>query len=292
MKIKLVMRDQAFCKALAERMANAGPDIFIEIGKDFTTDRSKILVTDVGDGKLLPGMVFLSADPSRHVVEGSGPYALYKYKPVKELIGDLAICFYQFSGIGIQKETPGFRLAFASLGPSAVSEALSLMVARQISYSYGLRVLWMPLTCLQWQTNEQHGTERTLRKMIYYMQSGRNFPVDAFFYKDTNDIYQFRIPDGFNELTWIPSGEICRLTAGLSHLFPCIILHFGDNFSEQNLKLIKESSVFCCTSERADIYRIQELFGTESVVPIGTDEISPMRAQELAELLVQKDGRI
>ena len=85
MKLKLMMRDQEYQNALAARLGRVCSEIYVEIGNDFSQEEDTLIITDIGRGRLGPGMVFLHKECVQEM-EGSGPYTLFKYDSVGMLL--------------------------------------------------------------------------------------------------------------------------------------------------------------------------------------------------------------
>ena len=268
MRLKLVMKDREYRDALAERIRRSRQNLYVIIEDNFRMEEDTLLVTDVGEGKLREGMVLLSSE-CRREVEGKGPYVLFKYAGVDELLTDLRLCAFLWTGKGDLRRGEERIVTVGAVERTDLGHRLAEQVALELGERLEEPVLLLDLTYF-YREGQPEESGNTFRKLVYYLQSGKNIPVEVFFRRERGNVFRVRMPRGMNELMKIPGRECLELIREMGRYFSAVVCSVGDCFSERNIEVMKNSE-WCIYMAEEDM---REYFPkTSLVVPERVGEI-------------------
>lgn len=268
MRLKLVMKDREYRDALAERIRRSRRNLYVIIEDNFRMEEDTLLVTDVGEGKLREGMVLLSSE-CRREVEGKGPYVLFKYAGVDALLTDLRLCAFLWTGKGDLRRGEDRIITVGAVERTDLGHRLAEQVALELGERLEEPVLLLDLTYF-YRKGQPDESGNTFRKLVYYLQSGKNIPVEVFFRRETGNVFRIRMPRGMNELMKIPGVECLELIREMGRYFSAVVCSVGDCFSERNIEVMKNSE-WCIYMAEEDM---REYFPkTSLVVPERAGEI-------------------
>ena len=268
MRLKLVMKDREYRDALAERIRRSRQNLYVIIEDNFRMEEDTLLVTDVGEGKLREGMVLLSSE-CRREVEGKGPYVLFKYTGVDELLTDLRLCAFLWTGKGDLRRGEDRIVTVGAVERTDLGHRLAEQVALELGEGLEEPVLLLDLTYF-YREGQPEESGNTFRKLVYYLQSGKSIPVEVFFRRERGNVFRVRMPRGMNELMKIPGAECLELIREMGRYFSAVVCSVGDCFSERNIELMKNSE-WCIYMAEEDM---REYFPkTSLVVPERAGEI-------------------
>ena len=268
MRLKLVMKDREYRDALAKRIRRSRWNLYVIIEDNFRMEEDTLLVTDVGEGKLREGMVLLSSE-CRREVEGKGPYVLFKYAGVDELLTDLRLCAFLWTGKGDLRKGEERIVTVGAVERTDLGHRLAEQVALELGEGLEEPVLLLDLTYF-YREGQPEESGNTFRKLVYYLQSGKSIPVEVFFRRERGNVFRVRMPRGMNELMKIPGAECLELIREMGRYFSAVVCSVGDCFSERNIELMKNSE-WCIYMAEEDM---REYFPkTSLVVPERAGEI-------------------
>ena len=268
MRLKLVMKDREYRDALAERIRRSRQNLYVIIEDNFRMEEDTLLVTDVGEGKLREGMVLLSSE-CRREVEGKGPYVLFKYAGVDELLTDLRLCAFLWTGKGDLRRGEERIVTVGAVERTDLGHRLAEQVALELGERLEEPVLLLDLTYF-YREGQPEELGNTFRKLVYYLQSGKSIPVEVFFRRERGNVFRVRMPRGMNELMKIPGRECLELIREMGRYFSAVVCSVGDCFSERNIEVMKNSE-WCIYMSEEDM---REYFPkTSLVVPERAGEI-------------------
>lgn len=261
MKVKLVMRDIEYRDALAKRWSKTGSNLYVEIGEEFVQDENEIIITDVGYGKLKPGMIYLHPEPRREV-EGIGPHTLFKYAGAESLLRDINICFYLWTGQGTLPDGHSFILLLGAESRTDLCHQYAFALSQELGRQSELSVLYLPLTYFipEIAVAAERDAEAcgTIRKLGYYLEQKREISPEMFFHQYSNQVYQLRSLNnktlGINELTQITNEEQMSFIENVSKYFDITVLMVGDYFNKNTVELMQLSdrSIFLGSNRITD----------------------------------------
>lgn len=188
MRLKLVMKDREYRDALVERIRRSRQNLYVIIEDNFRMEEDTLLVTDVGEGKLREGMVLLSSE-CRREVEGKGPYVLFKYAGVDELLTDLRLCSFLWTGKGDLRRGEERIVTVGAVERTDLGHRLAEQVALELGERLEEPVLLLDLTYF-YREGQPEESGNTFRKLVYYLQSGKNIPVEVFFRRERGNVFR------------------------------------------------------------------------------------------------------
>ncbi|MBR0373534.1 MAG: hypothetical protein IJH91_03270 [Mogibacterium sp.] len=252
MKFKFVVSDIPYMRALAGAIERADPNVFIEIGRDCSRTESALIVTDISQEEYAKrtsnqddkGVVFLdrTISPAYEELAPGGPFRICKYCRVSELLAQLSYYYYLWSGRNDSVCVDSKVISVITDRNPSVADAFSQLFARHYLYRIGGNVLVLCFSCID-RIAAVHDSEDMFKRLVYYAASGRDVPLDAFFYRDNYGVCYLRTPYGINPIYKADDttmNDLMRLITG--SLFDLVILDIGTEFSERNIGLINRSA--------------------------------------------------
>lgn len=254
MKVKLVMRDTEYRDALAKRWSKIGWDLYVEMGEDFSREENEMIITDLGYGKLKPGMIYLHPEP-RKEMEGAGPHTLFKYAGAESILRDVRICFYLWTGQGKLPDDSSFKILIGAAFRTDLCHQFAVALAEELSQQSELSILYLPFSYFVPRNGWGIGGNvapmvGTVRKLGYYLEQKRDIALEMFFWQRPNRVYRLCSPDsgipGVNELARITSAEQCSFVEQVSAYFDITVIMVGDCLNEgsRNLVEVADKSIF------------------------------------------------
>ena len=239
MKIKLVLRDVEYRKAIAKALTRAGSDIYLEVGRDFRQEDRTLILTDIKKEYPGTGFIYLNPVPGGSQQEGNGPYSLFKYEKISSLLSQIRFCYYLWTGEG---EVPAGTRQMAAVCCDRFTEQCTeyaRALARELIYRYGSRVLILSLSHVNQYGTSGEEDGNVLRQLLYCLERGRDIPMDAFFVKDRYDLYTFRAPYGRNPIAYMDVRELLKLLGNLAGRFDTVLLDVGNCYTPANLHVLE-----------------------------------------------------
>lgn len=255
MRLKLVMKDREYRDALANAIGRKKSNLYVIIEDNFNPEEDTLIVTDVGQGKLREGMVYLGRENNRWV-EGKGPYTLFKYESVDTLIRDLTLCLYLWCGEGEIPQSASYLITIGTMERSDLCKQLAESLAAELAKRIDGRVLLIPLTYFYIDNRIREREDSVIRKLLYYVQMERAIPLESFFRRGEGNVYYLRMPEGMNELLRIPEEERCEFIRQIAKCFSVVVCHLGDCYSEGNIQLMQNADrcVYTVPEEMKDYF--------------------------------------
>jgi hypothetical protein len=253
MKLKLLFKDREYLKALVDAFSRSDKEFFAEIARDLSmkpdtlllTDRLRCEFSDEAIRRIGAGTVFLTPFRPDGDISGEGPYEIFKYERVSEMLADLHLCYYLYTGEKSRPSGHSRKLAVFSDSASADSTAISEIVARHTAYDTGGRVLLLPLGYLSRSSCGDTCDMRIFRRFMYFAEQNRDFPADFFFRRDEYGVYRVPGFSGLNPFSRLDSAVLDRLTDRLAgKYFDTVVLDIGAFYSEANLGVIRKADSF------------------------------------------------
>ena len=249
MKLKFVLKDTEYLNALVKAIQNTDKRVFIDVGKDFDHQNDELLVTDISSQELksslkkrsLGGIVFLDASGYSDLCDddSSGPFTLNKYSPVSEMLSDFRLCYYKWTGENLEYRNDAKLIGiFTDMSPKD-SAFCSSLFARQYIYRNGGEALIIPLSHLDLSNAPHDVGMESFKKMIYYIEIGKKFPVDAFYLKDSYGVSYLRTPYGINPIAELDEKTMMMLVSYMTGSnFDIVILDAGCEYTKKNREII------------------------------------------------------
>lgn len=267
MKLKLVMKDIEYERALIKSLYAYNQDLFIESGEFKNTDEDNLIVTDYNPRKFnlnivkdhRGGIVFMSKRkiPERLKNREVGPFFIFKYSGVENIMASLNLAYSLWMGDinpRVKKyETISVFSDYDDKRTGYISEILS----RHIIYRKGFKAIIIPLTFTNNHVSSYKEDRREFLRIMYYIERERLLSRETFFRKDTYDVEYLRIPPGIN---YIASLEIDKLNKIIDFLgknyFDFIILDIGNAYTELGMSAIEKSKygVWVHSGESEEVY--------------------------------------
>ncbi len=249
MKLKFVMRDREYMSVLASVIVGRYEDIYIDAGNDGERAGRTMIVTDAEPEsvdrdvieQLGRGIVFLTEDMTAEArgedADESGPYVIFKYLPVREIVSKLRLFYFLWSG----EETKDFgfvtSVSVLSAGCAENAAAFGDSLASQLAYLSEGNVLLFPLMFFDRTNICEEGTGN-FRMLMYYIKVGRKFPREAFFEKDAYGVYRFKIEDAINPLCRLIGDELLRVSEYLCrNCFDTVVFVVGEAYTEAAMEI-------------------------------------------------------
>lgn len=249
MKLKFIIRDIDYMRALADSLSKADINLYAEIGKDFNSDPETLIVTDYDAGRLqnetrrrsLAGIVFLSPVSGIAGLCDDEPWIIYKYKRVSEILADLKYYYYLWTGKGVEKINDAGMISVQSDCGAETTAYFSKLLAQQFIYRIGGEVLIIPLSYVSRSTPAYDEKNDSFTRLMYYIYADKSFPSEVFYIRDRIGVSYVRTAQGINPIAGLDEDGLKRLIEhSVSNTFDLVILDVGSELSKKN-KTISES---------------------------------------------------
>lgn len=251
MKIRLVMRDDDYCKAFIKAIQKYNQDLYIESGKDFSVNEGTLIVTDYNirhfDMKIVEnnrgGVVFILSRevPDKLRSREVGPFFIFKYDGMEKIMASLNMAYSIWRG-DEQIQKMGCKVVSVfSDSRGEKSTFISKLIARQSVYRLNLKVLIIPMAFIS-ELPSGNIESGAFMKLVYCIDLKRKLSREALFYKDNYDVEYFRMPKGINPLTAFGEEKLQEILRFFSdNYFDLIIIDIGTSFTDVAMKLIEKS---------------------------------------------------
>lgn len=253
MRIGILMRDREYRDALIEVMSESDKDIFVEIADRAGAGRESVILTDISPeeiGKntlqaLIPRTLFLTTDSSckcSFADKSDGIYRAFKYSSIPEIIAEAADIYYRWTGHADSISPLTMSIAVCSVNDAAGSFRCRSL-ARQLLYRKGGSILILPLSFINDyspDTSIQKNSDAAtgFKRMMYYIDSDREFSIDEFIYTDSYGISYLNMPRGLNPVSELSEEHLNNLVNFMGHRFDSLILDVSVCYRRENISLI------------------------------------------------------
>lgn len=177
------------------------------------------------------------------------------------LLTDLRLCAFLWTGKGDLRRGEDRIITVGAVERTDLGHRLAEQVALELGERLEEPVLLLDLTYF-YRKGRPDESGNTFRKLVYYLQSGKNIPVEVFFRRETGNVFRIRMPRGMNELMKIPGVECLELIREMGRYFSAVVCSVGDCFSERNIEVMKNSE-WCIYMAEEDM---REYFPKTSLV--------------------------
>lgn len=263
MRVKLIIQDEEYRRAMIDIISHADKDIYLEIGKIGTLgkiDDNTLVLTDVPPEKCcfdglknkFKRVVFLTSDIKDELdFEKVDDYQkLFKYKSISSILSDVEHINYQLTG----ESNSSFGLVGRVYAVCSDDDSgkYAQLLARQLMFRRGGNILVMSLKYVNEYGCSDEANRSKFSRLMYYMDIGREYPIDAFTYQDSYGITYLRLPMGLNPIAYMGTDELANLIRNLSHKnYDTMILDIGNSYSEVNIRQInKADNILWFTNDR------------------------------------------
>ena len=184
-KVGIYLNDCCFAGALAKALARRARGMVFRLlsAAEEAEDCHMVLSTGEYEGT---GAVRLVRRPESEHLDGE-PFCVYRYKDSSNLVNDLLFIYFQMTGyVSAYRGSTRYRLLiFAACGGGCGTTSAALSVCRQLNRFYGARCLYLNFCPIddsrKYLPQEEAGG---FLKLLYYLKTGRDFPVSAFIARD------------------------------------------------------------------------------------------------------------
>ena len=250
MRIKLIINDEEYRKAMLRTICQLDKDVFIEVAKSndrLISDDKTIILTDLNCENLEYGankVVFLTTNPDDHIIvdKPESIQRLFKYNSISSILSDIEQLNYLWTGVTDSINDVSSRIYAVCSDNADDSSKLSQALARQIAFRKGGDILLLSLKYVNEYSAQDESNNSRFTRLMYYMDTGKKIPIDAFIYTDSYGISYLRLPPGLNPIAYMNSEELLSTIRNLSQLkYDTVVLDIGDTYSESNIRMINRS---------------------------------------------------
>lgn len=250
MRLKLLIRDVDYLRAFVDTVSKLDSDIYVEIGRDATASADTLIVTDLEAKdfgislirELHGGIVFLTEVETTPIPDEEGPFSLFKYRRLSDLISDLRLCYFVHTGEMMKRRSRCRRLCVCGDFEPKKATAFADRLARQILYRAGGAVLLCPLSFLDGSAEWRNADAASFKRMMYYIETKRSFPTEVFFQRDSYGIFRFRNTGILNPIAFLTREERGALIERLSaDCFDTIVFDLGECYTDANVEILREA---------------------------------------------------
>ncbi|MBK5253638.1 MAG: hypothetical protein JJE03_04110 [Peptostreptococcaceae bacterium] len=262
MKLLMLIKDKAYCNALAKGIALSSKEIKITI-KPFMTNKIDIneyhvVLTD-GDvtvftkefskvemKKFVFLVNFLKEDTiykyENCIDEFPNYNFIFKYKELRFFISDILWYYYQVTSEYNCHPIKGTMISFFSDKNVINCSTYSKMFGKTLLDKYEKKILLFPLTYINSDIIKDDTVETNFKKLIYNINLKRKFPLEPYFYMDVYGLYHFRSKEVLNPIPELFMKEFNGLIGYImKNMFDVIIFDIGSNYNNNNLNVIRMS---------------------------------------------------
>lgn len=277
MRVRLIIQDEDYRKAMIDIISHSDKDVYLEIGNVGTLgkiDDSTLVLTDVAPEKCcfdglknrFKRVVFLTSDIKDELdPEKVDDYQrLFKYKSISSILSDVEHINYQLTG----ESSSSFGLVgrvYAVCSDKADGK-YAKSLARQVLFRRGGNILILSLKYVnEYGTSDEPNRSRFSR-LMYYMDIGKDYPIEAFTYNDSYGISYLRLPIGINPMAYVSTDELEDIIRHLSHKnYDTLILDIGDSYSEVNIRQINKADNIVWFKDDRSSFSVSEILVENSI---------------------------
>ena len=213
MRVRLIIQDREYCQALIETIARADKDIYIElgrIGKLENLGEDTLIVTDLNPLKYdfsslrdyNKRVIFLTPNPkdvfNPDIVDDC--QRLFKYNSISNILSDIEQINYIWTGEVSSSLGTVSRIYSVCSDDADKSSKYARALARQVVFRKGGNILVLSLKYVNEYANSSELNTGKFSRLLYYMDIGRDYPIEAFTYSDSYGISYMRLPYGMNPI--------------------------------------------------------------------------------------------
>ncbi|NLY82074.1 MAG: hypothetical protein GX078_04790 [Clostridiales bacterium] len=262
MRLLMLIRDNAYCNALAKGIALSSKEIKITI-IPFCNDKIdiseyNIVLTD-GDVTIftkefskeeMKKFVFLvnylkedTIYKYENCVDEFPNYNfIFKYKEIRFFISDILWYYYQVTSEYNCHPIKGTMISFFSDKNVLNCSLYSKMLGKTLLDKEEKNILIFPLTYINSDIIMDDTVETNFKRLMYNINLNRKFPLEPYFYMDMYGLYHFRSKETLNPIPELFMKEFNGLIGYIMrNMFDVIIFDIGSNYNSNNLNVIKMS---------------------------------------------------
>ena len=273
MRVGMMMRDIEYRDALIEMISDMDKDVFIDIAGSGNVRKDAVILTDIlpseiesrSLSRIRDRTLFLSPVPVessklrpvykngdkghsetnenyiRENMPEAGCRVIFKYSSLMTLMAELSLIYSAWSG-DTGTISPATRVIAVTGDADQLSAVRCRTLAGQIAYRQGGSILILPLGYINdYPAETSEGNTGWFRKLMYFIDEGRDYPPEGFTFTDSYGISCLKLPGGINPLTSLGRGHLSDLITSMSRHFDTLILDIGTCYSEVNLSIIKDA---------------------------------------------------
>ena len=278
MRVRLIIQDKEYCRALVETIGRADKDVFVEVStlaEASTIGDGTLVITDIKSER--PELMSLEDYTKRVIYLTTNPgdvlnlnkkdecQKLFKYSSISNIFSDVEQINYMWTGETGSTLGLVSRVYAVCSDMSDDSSRYSRALARQVLFRRGGSILLLSLKHVNEFGSADENNRSKFSRLMYYMDTGKDYPTEAFTYKDSYGISYMRLPRGLNPIAYMKSQELVNLTRNLTHnKFDTVILDIGSVFNEANILMVNKADNILWFANDSVGFRIEELFLSDS----------------------------
>ena len=244
-RIGIFMKDRLFAKAMAVGLARECRCMTFQIlsHPDEGGELDMVLTTAAECG---PNGVQLVRDPEDACICGP-PYCVYRYKESQNLVKDLLQIYFQMTGrvLPYSGDRTCRLLVFVAGGGGWGTTSTAIAVSRMLHRIYGCRSLYLNLCPIDDSKKYLAGLgETNLLKLLYYLEQGREFPMEAFITSSEElDYVDTKVFN--NSCDEMDTALLERFLSKVESLgiYDFVVADAGNHLSRQNRKLLGHADI-------------------------------------------------
>lgn len=277
MRLRLLMKDREYCNALIDVIGSADKDIYVETSDDYSladladntlilTDLSPLSVTKESINAYRPRMIFLTNNPNDRFNPDDTCNKVFKYNSLSSILSDVSQVNYQWTGENIS--AAGTSMIYAVCGDTGdINSSICLSLARQILFRHGGDILILSLNYVNEYASPDEKDRSKYARLMYYMDIGRDYSIEAFTYSDSYGIKYLRLPKGLNPLAYLDSEGLDNTISNFCRKkFGTVIMDIGNNYSSNNLSMIGKADKIVYVDKESGKFGIGDISDESDVL--------------------------
>jgi len=237
--IQLVDRD--FASALMRGLASKGRNICFTLIRDDSEEVDYDLLLTDREPRHSREVCLVSNPDEERIYEGP-PYKVFRYQDAGAFISNLLFIYYCETGRNLEftGEIRCNTLVFTSVSGGIEATALSLLTGEILYKHFGCRCLYLNLCPVDGSKQFlPEGSGKGLLSLLYYLDQGKDFPLESFIRKDSYiDYIDTRLSNPyFDEFHFSQMHRLLKKIDDLGR-YTCLILDMGNHLSRCNKKLL------------------------------------------------------
>ncbi len=293
MRLGIVIRDKEYRTAILEMISEFDKEIFVEVADRSVAGRESVILTDILPEELnseqLDSLknrtVFLTSSRQNTC---NGVHKAFKYGDVSEIISELYLTYSEWSGETEINHLLSKTIAVCSSNDAFASEQC-MTLARAIIYAHGGSVLILPLGYINDYLYRGSDDESSFRRMMYLIDSEKNFPIECFTHSDSYGISFLKMSDSLNPVASLDNNYLQKLIHDMCGRFDTVIFDIGTCYKSENINVIAESdTIICLKNSRINSFR--EIIGEASyerakfITEDGTKDMSIILTEMVSDI--------
>lgn len=244
-KVGIYHDDRIFARALAIGLARESRTIhFVLISNmDSEQELDMILSSRESENPKVVQLVHSQELKQRDAT----PYRLYQYEESRSLIDDLLFIYFKMTGRVLEyRGTCKCRLlTFASDAGGSGTTMTCISAAKMLYRTYGSRILYLNLCPID-DSKKYLKTDgsTSLLKLLYYIDTGKDFPLDSFITKEEEfDYINTGVMNAyFNDIKPALMSQFLKKVDGLGE-YDYLLLDIGSHLSRENKTVLENSNL-------------------------------------------------